>query len=74
MDDPVTAMFTLSVGVGETVRAGDCNITVRDKSGQRIKLVFDAPDGVPIHIITHPAKAVSYGITGKIRRELKVPA
>lgn len=72
-------MFTLSVGVGETVRAGDCTITVREKSGQRVNLVFDVPDGMPINIVHghvpgHAAKAVSYGITGKMRRELKLPA
>lgn len=62
-------MLTLNVRIGETVRIGDAaTVTVDQKSGQSVRLIFDADKSVPITIVDPTKKAVSWGLTG-VRQE-----
>ena len=62
-------MLTLNVRIGETVRIGDsATVTVEQKSGQSVRLIFDADKSVPITIVDPTKKAVSWGLTG-VRQE-----
>jgi sRNA-binding carbon storage regulator CsrA len=62
-------MLNLHVRVGETVKIGDvATVTVEQKSGQMVRLVFDADRSLPITIVEPGKKAVSWGLTG-VRQE-----
>lgn len=65
-------MVTLSVRVGGMVKVGEAFVTVENKSGQIVRLVFDAPDDVPIQRVERKVSLpISYGISGRARRQLK---
>lgn len=62
-------MLNLNVRIGETVKIGDvATVTVENKSGQSVRLVFSADKSVPITIVDPAKQQVSWGITG-VRQE-----
>jgi hypothetical protein len=70
-------MYGLTVRVGESVLVGTgpdaVRITVKHKSGSVVKLMFDTPKGMPVALSKDaPRRAVSYGLTGKVERALKI--
>ena len=60
-------MLFLDVAVGQSVAiGGPATVRVERKSGQSIRLAFDADRSVPIQIVDAPApRAASTGLTGK---------
>lgn len=64
-------MLTIDLEPGESVRIGDIAVvTLREKSGRRARVEFQADRSVPIKRVTQPTSdaklAAAGGITGKV--------
>jgi ABC-type transporter Mla subunit MlaD len=60
-------MLTLTVRVGQSVKIGDvATVKVEEKSGQAVRLTFDADRSVPIRRIPDAPRRedATYGLTG----------
>lgn len=63
-------MLTIDLEPGESVRIGDyAVVTLREKSGRRARVEFQADRSIPIKRVTKPTSearlAAAGGITGK---------
>lgn len=63
-------MLVMELRVGDTINIGDdVKVTLEQKSGNRARLVFSAPESVKINrdVKRTSESAATFGITGKMK-------